>query len=244
MFMRVRGNGLEPLRFLLVLVTTSLGWVVIGVGLLVGGLIWGMNSHQVSYVQGGHDHYQAFLTQDNGYIIFQQVNTDNYYVMHIPDYSPAIDTATILDDMHSAGDFSFIASTDSMRVGAYVESTGQHIDTGHPIEKVAFYGASHLNSLTYTNADYSGDPTGKTINYWLYAGILMLAGVLCAGNGLLFFARGKQRRKEAAAAERARLESMPSPFARELGATASAEAYQGAEQYSQPYNNPYRGPQE
>src|SRR5260370_1401378 len=80
------------LRFFLVLFIHPWGRVILGITFFSGGLVWGLFSHQVSYVQGGHGPYQAYLTEDNGFVIFQQESTNNYYFMHIPDYSPADDT--------------------------------------------------------------------------------------------------------------------------------------------------------
>lgn len=220
MVIRVRGSrttGAEIPRLLLLLVTTSVGWIIIGTGLLIGGLIWGLNSHTVAYVQGGQGLYHAYLSDDNGFILFQQEGTDKYYVMHIPDYTPFVDTATILSDMHSSNAFSFIASTNVVTINAQIRGTGTFVNTAHPIEKVVFYSPNHQSSLTYVNAEYSGNPNGYTINNWPYASLLIAAGALCIGGGLFFILRRRHRQKQDRAAQLAALETAPSPFARELG---------------------------
>ena len=125
-----------------------------------------------------------------------------------------------------------------------LNADGTDITSAHKIEKLVLYNQYGDLIRAYTSAEYNTNPHEYNTNYWIYAGILILAGVLCAGNGLFFFVRNRQGGKEVAAAERARLESMPSPFARELGTMANAQVYQGTEQYPQPYNNPYQGPQQ
>lgn len=214
--MRSRAKGTELPRFLLFLVTSSAGWIIVGIGLFIGGLVWGLNSHHVSYIQGGQGRYQTFVTEDNASIIFQQSGTDNAYVVHTPDYSPEVDTSTILSLMRPGGSFSFIASTDMVKIDAIVKDTGQYISYAHPIEKVVFYSTNHQNPLTYISSEYSGNPNGYTINNWLYAAPLMLAGMACACASILFLMRSRQRQKMAMAANLAVLEARPSPFAREL----------------------------
>lgn len=250
---RSTAKGTELPRFLLFLVTSSVGWIIIGIGLFIGGLVWGITSHQVSYVQGGQGSYQTFVTEDNAYIIFQQSGTGDYYVMHTPDYSPGVDTNMILKLMQPGGSFSFIASTDMVKIDAMVNDTGQYINYAHPIEKVVFYGANQQNNpLTYTSSEYSGNPGGYTVNNWPYAAPLALAGVVCAGAPILFLTRSRRRRKLAAAANLAALEAMPSPFARELAADSSRvqqQPYRGVEQYPQApaashISTPYRPPRE
>ena len=190
---------------------------ILGLCILAGGLIWGLSSHQVAYVQGGQGSYQTFLSEDNSFIVFQQGSTDNYYVMRIPDYSPAVDSATVLQDMHAASSFNFIASTDFLKVDSFIRGSGAYVGQAHPIEKIVFYGVGQQNPLTYINVEYSGNPNGYMINNWPYASPLMLAGALCIVLSLLFERRAQKRKKLAAAAELAALEARPSPFARELG---------------------------
>jgi hypothetical protein len=218
--MRVRGRpeNLPAILFqlLLLLFTNPWGRVILGLCVFTGGLIWGLHSHQVAYVQGGQGVYHTFLSQDNGYVLFQQGDTSNYYVMHIPDYSPPVNTATILNDMRATGNFSFIASTDLVTVDATVAETGAYVGQAHPIEKVVFYDASQGSSLTYVSSEYSGNPNGYTINTWPYASPLMLAGALCIILSLLFLRRAEERKKQAALAALAEIEARPSPFAREL----------------------------
>lgn len=232
--MRMRGKGTELSGFVFYLLTSTVGWIIIGTGLFTGGLIWGLSSHQVAYVQGGQGIYRTFLSEDNAFIILQQDGTKNYYVMHSPDYSPSTATETILGNLTSADSFSFVASTDLVKIDAIVRQTGEFIAHGHPIEKIVLYDTNHQSQQIYTNAEYSGNPDGYSINHWPYASLLMFAGMACTGCSLFFILATRKRKKMAAAAELARIEALPSPFARELGEMASPPAYQGIEQYPQP----------
>lgn len=218
MFFRARRGvtGLELPRFILLLVTTSLGWLIIGIGLLIGSLAWGLSSHQVAYAQGGQGFYHVFPSDGNDILLFQQDDTDNYYVMKITDYTPFVDPATILNDMRVANAFNFVASTDEVVVNFQIIN-GPFVPTAHPIEKVTFVDPRGLNRVTYTAATYSGNPNGYTINNWPHASLLLLAGAVCTSGALFFLVRGRRRRKLAKATELAELAAMPSPYARELG---------------------------
>jgi hypothetical protein len=217
-------------RTIFFLVTRSWGWAIIGIGLLLGGLIWGLTSHQVSYIRGGQGQYQVFLSDDNGSLYFQQVGSSNYYVMHIPDYSPFADTATILSTMHANGRITFIASAD--RTQANVEMNGTLIFTAHPIERITFTDDNGQNAATYTNAEYSGNPNGYTINNWPYAVPLMLVGAAWASSMFFLILRVRRRQRLADEAKLAAIQARPSPFARELGQdVANATPYQGTDSF-------------
>lgn len=200
------------------LVTRVLGWALIGIGLFLGGLIWGLTSHQVSYIQGGQGQYQVYVSDDYGFIYLQQGNTNNYYVMHIPDYTPFADPSTILRIMQSHSGINFIARSDS--TAANIELNGVLVTTAHTIEKITFANSNGQNAVTYTSSDYSGNPNGYTANYWPYAAPLMLVGAICAGSMIFIMLRARRRRLAAAAAEFAAIEARPSPFARELAQDA------------------------
>lgn len=223
--MLVRGRAANipmlVLQLFILLFTNPWGRVLLGLCVFVGGLVWGLNSHHVAYVNvQGSGAYQVYLSDDNSLLIFQQKETDDYYVMPISAYSPFVDTATILKEVRAADNFNFLASTDVISIDGTVTDTGAYIGHAHPIEKAVFYDANHQHPLTYTYAGYSGNPDGETINYWLYAGPLMLAGALCVILSLIFAGRARERKRQAVEAELAALAARPSPFARELAEDA------------------------
>ena len=216
----VRGSvGL--VRTVFALLTSKWGWTTIGFVLLIGGLIWGLNSHQVAYLQGNQGQYRL-ITTNGGIVLFQQENTSNYYVMDPGNFTQAdINLNPIENGQFSR--FNFAASTDTVYVDVYISSTGTTVSYAHPIEKITFYDQNGQNPVTYTTADYSGNPNGRTINNWPQASLLMLVGALCAGIMLFFIVNGRKRQKLAIAAERVAIEARPSPFARELGQSTSGD---------------------
>ncbi len=245
MIMRMRGTGWELPRLLFLLVSTSLGWGVIGIGLLVGGLIWGFNSHQASYQSypvSSHYHISTGTVSGNVYI--NADGSNEYFAAFTYDFNPTIDLA----DIDKTAAVSFIARTDTSTLSPHLNvNSTTIIYSAHKIEKLVLYDLYGHIINTYASTEYNANPHEYNANYWPYASILLLLGTLCAGNGIFFFVHGRQRRKQTAADELARLEAIPSPFARELGQMPSVQTYQGIEQYPQPYTqayNPYQTPQE
>jgi len=231
------------------LIATKWGWLVIGIGLLVGGLIWGLNSHQASYMHSdSQTKYDVSTGTTSGNTYINVDETDNYYVAF------SIDFIVPQDTINRATSYTFIARTDTSTLNPPLHlSDGTTIDSAHKIEKLVFYDQQNNVLATYTTAEYASNPNGYDDNNWPYASLLMLAGVLCAGTMLFFIVNGRKYQKLALAAERAALEARPSIFARELdqGTTQTAQQpYEGIGQYPQSaspstqVSRPYQAPQE
>lgn len=216
MVIRVRGTrttGAEIPRLLLLLVITGMGWMIIGTGLLIGGLIWGLNSHQVSYQNSQTDaSYHIGSGTQTGNIYINADGSSDYFVAVSGDFNPPISQSAITN----SASISFVARTDTTGVDLQL-SDGTVISAAHPIEKLVFYDKNGNIIASYTTAEYLANPNGYTINNWPYASLLIGAGVLCIGGGFFFILRRRQRQKQDRAAQLAALEAAPSPFARELG---------------------------
>lgn len=184
------------------LVTTSAGWMLIGTGLLLSGLIWGLNSHQVSYVAGNQGIY--VVSAYDGVSTFRQPETGDLYVIQDKDFQPGFASAFASSTYAVPQDVHFLASSDLVFVG-------WGVGFAHPIEKVTFDGA------TAVSTEYQQHPHGYTVNNWPYASLLMLTGMLCLGLSVDLLTRARKRQKRATAAKLAALTALPSPFARELG---------------------------
>lgn len=214
MRMRYRGSGWELPRLLLLLVTSSLGWVIIGVGILIGGLVWGINSHNVNYQSyPARSDYHVGTGRQSGNIYINLDGSPDYFVAFKSDYLQD----SISSDLDNFAAVGFVARTDASQLNPALNTGTTTINAAHKIEKLVFYDERGNVLHTYTTDEYNAHPTGYTINNWPYASILILVGLLAGGNGLFFYINGRQRRQLAAAEERARLEAAPSPFARELG---------------------------
>lgn len=192
------------------LITSRLGWALIGVGLLIGGLIWGLNSYQVTYEKGQPGTNYETYVGDFGDIYFSAEGSTNYFIARSTDFNKEIDTSVF----KAPGTISFIARTDTINVDADLDGT--HIKQAHMIKKLIVYDLNGHQLASYTTPEYNANPGGYTVNNWPYASLLMFAGVLIAGVMLFFIGRARQRQKRAMAAKRAELENRPSPFAREL----------------------------
>lgn len=194
----------------LAMLTTKWGWALIGIGLLIGGLVWGLNSYQVTYEKGQPGMNYATYVGEFGNIYFRSEGSTNYFVARPADFNQEIDTNVF----KTPGTISFIARTDTIKIDANLNGT--HIQQAHMVEKLVVYDLSGHQLASYMTPEYKANPGGYTVNNWPYASLLMLAGVLVAGIMLFFIIRARQRQKQASAAKRVELENRPSPFAREL----------------------------
>src|SRR5260370_37871875 len=137
------------------------------------------------------------------------------------DFTPIINPS----DIDQTASVSFVARTDASPLKFILNVHGTEINKAYRIEKLVLYDRSGNIIRTYTTAEYDSNPNGYNANNWLYAGILILLGILVAGNSIFLMVLTSQRKQQAAAAEQARLETTPSPFARELGETPSMQTY-------------------
>lgn len=169
-------------------------------------LIWGLNSHQVSYIAGNQGIY--VVSAYDGVSTFRQQETGDLYVIQDNDFQPGLAGAFDSSTYAVPRDVHFLASSDLVFVG-------WGVGFAHPIEKVTFDGATAIS------AEYQLHPHGYTVNNWPYASLLMLAGMLCLGLSVGLLARTRKQQKRATAAKLATLAALPSPFARELGEEAT-----------------------
>lgn len=177
--------------------------MLIGVGLFLGGLIWGLNSHQISYVVGDQGAY-TISSAENNFYVFRQQTTGNLYVIQDANFHPGPAGAFDASATYTVPkDFRFIANPDTVFVA-------WGVGLAHPIEKVTFDGTTSVST------EYQMYPHGYTINNWPYASPLMLTGWLCLGLSVGFLTRARKQQKLAAAAKQVELDALPSPFAREL----------------------------
>lgn len=189
-------------RAMLGLVTTSAGWIMIGTGLMIGGLIWGLNSYQVSYIVGNQGVYA--VSEYNDLYTFRQEKTGDLYVIEVANFRPGL--AGVFDGSATSTvpeDFSFLASSDTVFVG-------WGIGLAHPIEEV------HFDGVTFISTQYQRYPHGYTVNNWRYASPLMCMGIVCIGISAGFLARTRKQQRLAAAEKQKELDALPSPFVREL----------------------------
>lgn len=227
--MGVRGNGRGIAGLLILLVTSSIGWLVIGIGLIIGGLIWGLNSRQAIYqTYSISSNYQISTGETSGNVYLNADGSNDYFVAFLFDFTPSITP----DDLNQTAEVSFIARADTSTLNPPLTvNGGAPITAAHKIEQLVLYDQNGKIIRTYNSAEYLANPNGYNANYWPYASLLIAAGVLCVGSALFFLTRNKQRQKLAVQAELARLEATPSPFDRELGRTSGTQVYQSTAQY-------------
>src|SRR6478609_4332230 len=110
----------------------SWGWLIIGIALVVGGLIWGLTSHGVSY-QNSSDKasYKYTFGESTGNLYVMQDGTSNYFVGFSESFSPSLSQSEI---DNADGGFTFVARTDTSSLDPAFEYQGTTINDAYKIE--------------------------------------------------------------------------------------------------------------
>src|SRR5260370_4838124 len=174
------------IRLAILLLSKRWGIMVIGAILVISGLIWGLESQQVSYqsYQQGSNYEIAMGTQ-SGNVFINAKGSPDYFVALKGDFTPPITDNTIT---HGAA-VSFVARTDYSALDTKLTTDTGTVSEAHKIEKVVFYDQNGNVVASYTTAEYNANPNGFTQNNWLYSIWLILAGVVVFG---LAFVLGKK----------------------------------------------------
>jgi len=167
----------------------SWGWLIIGIALVVGGLIWGLTSHGVSY-QNSSDKasYKYTFGESTGNLYVMQDGTSNYFVGFSESFSPSLSQSEI---DNADGGFTFVARTDTSSLDPAFEYQGTTINDAYKIEKLVLYDKNGNVQDTLTTAEYRANPTGFYDNEWLKAIWLVLGGLVVTILSIIFMARGR-----------------------------------------------------
>ncbi len=168
------------IRLAIILFTRRWGLIVIGAICIIGGLVFGVLSHNVTYQRTGPAHiahYLADTSSNDGYL--QLDNGSTLYIVHQGDFSPSIDGINTFKD----GDtLSIVYRTDDTTSIDASSTIGTHLNgEAYNVVQIA---DSDTNSV-YTTDTYNQNPTGYYQNNWGGGIALFLLGAIIAA--LAFF---------------------------------------------------------
>lgn len=209
-------------RLAILLLTRRWGLIIVGLLLIVGGAIWGLTSHQVSYQnsQQGASYHLATGTQ-SGNLYINIAGSSDYFAAFKSDFNPPIAQS----DIDNSASINFVARTDTSSLDPALNTDTGTVNDAHKIEKIVFFDKSGNTMATYTTDEYKANPNGFYDNAWLKAIWLVLVGVLMAGAALLYPMFAKK----------------PQPSTSFNIGAAGAQPYQ--QPNPTPYGQPYQGPQ-
>jgi hypothetical protein len=211
------------------LLTRRWGLFILGILLLLGGTIWGLTSHQVTYQTSQQGvTYHIAIGETSGNVYINPDSSSDYFVAFKSDFNPPISQ----NDIDSSNTIDFVARTDTNSLDPALKTNGTTINDAHKIEKLIFYDKNGNVQQTFTTAEYKASPNGFNDNEWIKAIWLVIVGFILAGAALVVPMVTKK----------------PQPAtAFSLGTSGAEQLYQQpANPYGQPYPpqpaNPYGQP--
>lgn len=211
-------------RLAILLLSRRWGLIVVGALLVIGGLIWGLSSHNISYQshpQSSNYHIGTGTTSGNVYI--NANGSDEYFAAFNGDFSPAISSS----DLDKTDSVSFIARTDTSTLDPALNANGTTINDAHKIEKLVLYDQNGSIINTYTSSEYTANPNGLSENNWPLASLLLVIGLILGGAAFVYPMLAKKPQTNAGF---------------NIGANPIQPYPQSYEQPQQPYAQPYQQP--
>jgi len=164
-------------RLIILLLTRRWGLLIVGVALIIGGVVWGMTSHQVTYQTSKQDvTYHIAIGETSGNVYINPDGSSDYFVAFKNDFNPQITQS----DIDNSDTISFVARTDTSSLDPALEVNGTTINDAHKIEKLVFYDKSGNVQKTFTTAEYQANPNGFNDNEWIKSIWLIIAGAILA----------------------------------------------------------------
>ena len=176
------------LRFAFPLFLRRWGLALVSVILIIGGLVLGLTSHQISYHAYLPDpNYQLSAGQQSGNVY---INTsDEYFAAFHSDFTPAIAAS----DLAKTAEVAFVARTDTNSLDPALKTGATVVNDVHRIEKLFLFDQDGNIIKTYATAEYNANPGGFYDNNWPLASVLILAGLLLAAGDLAYPILTKKR---------------------------------------------------
>ncbi len=164
-------------RLAILLLSRRWGLIVVGALLVIGGLIWGLTSHDISYQSYSRANYDINTGKTSGNVYINTKGSNEFFAAFKDDFSPAIATS----DLDKTDTVSFIARTDTSTLDPALNANGTTINDAHKIEQLVLYDQSGNKINTYTSTEYNANPNGFNDNHWLLASLLLIVGLLLGG---------------------------------------------------------------
>jgi hypothetical protein len=164
------------------------GWLIIGIALVIGGLIWGLTSHGVSYQNSSQSGtFSWAIGESTGNVYIHPDGSANYFVA----FSGSFNQSITEDDMNNSAELSYVAQTTTSTLDPAFDDHGTTVNDAYKIEKLVLYDKDGNVQETFTTSEYRANPTGFYDNEWLKAIWLVLAGLVVTILSIIFMARGR-----------------------------------------------------
>lgn len=166
------------------------GLLVVGIIMVLGGLIWGLSSHQVTYQTSQQNaSYSVAMGKTSGNVYIHADGSSDYFSAFNGDFSPPITQS----DIDNSAAITFVARTDTSTLNPALNAPdGSTVNDAHKVEKLVFYDKNGNVQKTFTTTEYQDNPNGFNDNEWIKAIWLVLAGLIVTGGSIFYLARGRK----------------------------------------------------
>ena len=164
------------IRLFIFLVATHAGRIITAILLIIGGLIYGLTSHNVVYKQANDTQYRLFVL-NNGYDYFQVKGTDVYYYFDTVDLNPYPAPAMMLNTagLHPV---TLLYKDDPEKLDVHLDDGRMLYGTSYKVEQVVLADGDGKNLGTYVTSEYQQHGTSYYENHWQVGGGVAGAGIL------------------------------------------------------------------
>ena len=228
-------------RLFLFLITRRWGLIILGAILALGGLFYGVSSHQVMYqtvAPGAPAHY----LEDGSTAYLQMQNSETLYIVNENDFSPPL-TGSVISN---GGNISFVYRPDDTTSVDVTSTRGTHLQgDGYTVVQMTVYDANGQNPQIYTTSEYTQNPNGFYQNNWAGGIVIFLVGLVILGS-VFFLPKTLGKKKKLASANGIPPAQMNVPNGMQGQAYPYQQPYQNpvpANPYAQPYQGPAQYPQ-
>ncbi|GHO89060.1 hypothetical protein [Dictyobacter formicarum] len=168
MFFRPRNrSGDAAFRIVVYLFFTHVGRIIMGSAFLIGGLIYGFNSHMVSYQSADVIRYQLYSNTDAVEYYIRDVNTGLIFTAKLTDFSSYFSEQDIA---HAR--LSLVYDDSSQNVNMQLSDGGSLTGTGHQILKLVILDQQGHAVDSFDTYQYQSHPQSYFENHWSIASIL------------------------------------------------------------------------
>lgn len=167
--------GLLGIAFLAV--TTRIGWLIIGLLAIGGGLIYGYTSHQVNYTLVNHGNVEPLFVS-GGTDYFHVVHTPTYYLVDEQSFTPTFSGQAF--SSVCAGGMDIFAETNGQSLDVTLTNDGKDTEyqgTSFKVVAIDCFDPSGQPTQQFLTSEYQQHPAGFREDHWPIAQIAIYCGI-------------------------------------------------------------------
>ncbi|GLV57110.1 hypothetical protein KDH_39480 [Dictyobacter sp. S3.2.2.5] len=192
MYFRPRNRSSDiAFRMVAYLFLTHVGRIIMGSAFLIGGLLYGFNSHTISYQSVNLVHFQLYSSQQDVKYYLRDTSTGLIYTANLTDFSTYFSEQDIAQSR-----LALIYDDSSQSVTMPLVDGSSLTGTGHQILKLTILSQQDNASNSFETYQYQSHPQSYFENHWGIASILAGIGACILLATLLIYLIARQHNPE------------------------------------------------